>query len=74
MKVEIGSEITAETIFKKVETGEVTSILENSVVIENGLGRHVIKRDVLKKAGYEVGKPPVRKNGVTVIRSKDKKE
>lgn len=54
MDLKVGMEITAETIFEKVVTGNVTSILEKSVVIENEDGRHVIKRDTLKNMGYLV--------------------
>ena len=57
MKLEIGMEITAETIFKEVVTGKIISILKKSVVIENETGRHVIKREMLKKMGHSVGTP-----------------
>lgn len=67
MKLELGMEITAETIFKKVETGEVTSILENSVVIENANGRYVVKKIVLKQLGYKVSIPPAKKKKAPVV-------
>lgn len=54
MQLIVGTEITAETIFETIITGEVTAILERSVIIENDAGRHVIKRDTLKKMGYKV--------------------
>ena len=56
MNLKVGTEITAETIFEEVVTGDVTSILENSVVIENEVGRHVVKRETLKKLGYKIDK------------------
>lgn len=38
MDLKIGMEITVETIFKEVVTGNVTSILENIVIFENEMG------------------------------------
>lgn len=52
MELKVGTEITAETIFEKVITGKVTSILEKSVVIENMDCRHVVKKESLKNMGY----------------------
>ncbi|OTN83934.1 hypothetical protein A5819_003484 [Enterococcus sp. 7E2_DIV0204] len=57
MDLKVGTEITAETIFEKVTTGIVTSILEKSVVIENEIGRHVIKKETLQKMGYLITSP-----------------
>lgn len=56
MNLEIGLEVTAVTIFEKVVTGTVTSILEKSIVIENKTGRHVVKRTTLKEMGYTLPK------------------
>lgn len=57
MDLKVGTEITAETIFEKVTTGIVTSILEKSIVIENETGRHVIKKEILHKMGYLITSP-----------------
>lgn len=52
MQLKTGLNVSAESIFKVEITGVVTTILENSVIVENEAGRHVIKKELLREQGY----------------------
>lgn len=56
MKLEKGDKITAISIQGNNITGNVTAILENTVILFCGLNNHVVSKNELKKQGYKFAK------------------
>lgn len=53
MQVDIGNKISAHSIQANNVTGNVTAILENTVILFCGLNNHVVSKKELKKQGYK---------------------
>lgn len=56
MNLNIGDKITSVSIQGDDITGDVTSILENTVILFCGLNNYVVSKKNLKKQGYKFTK------------------
>lgn len=56
MKLDIGDKITANSIQGDNVVGNVTTILENTVILFCGLTSYVVSKKELKKQGYKFTK------------------
>ncbi|WP_157456864.1 hypothetical protein [Carnobacterium maltaromaticum] len=53
MHLGIGEKVSATSIQGNNVTGNVTAILENTVIVYCGAANHVVKKKELKKQGYK---------------------
>ncbi|WP_317945505.1 hypothetical protein [Carnobacterium maltaromaticum] len=53
MQLDIGDKISVSSIQGNNVTGNVTAILENTVILFCGLMNHVVSKKDLKKQGYK---------------------
>ena len=74
MKLKIGDKITATTIQGDNVTGNVTAILENTVILFCVFTNHVVSKTELKNQGYEFAKTAKRAKTVVLSSSRNLKE
>lgn len=53
-EITIGSIISIEDIYGKKCNGEITSILDNTLIVTNHLGNHLIFKKRLNEFGYSL--------------------
>ncbi|GGD04503.1 hypothetical protein [Enterococcus wangshanyuanii] len=56
MKLTKGETVTVQTLSGKEVTGEVFSILDNTVIVLCGIDKYVVKKQQLKQQGYSFSK------------------
>ena len=71
MQLHVGDKITASSIQGNNVTGNVTAILENTVILFCELNNHVVSKKELKKQGYKFTK--VAKGAKSIVVSSDRK-
>lgn len=71
MQLKIGDKVTSVSIQKNNVTGNVTAILENTVILLCGLTTHLVLKNELKKQGYKFSK--VVKGSKTIAISSNRK-
>lgn len=74
MQVDIGDKISAHSIQGNNVTGNVTAILENTVIIFCGLTNHVVSKKDLKKQGYKFAKVVKGSKSIVVSSNRNLKE
>lgn len=74
MQLDIGDKITARSIQGKNVTGNVTAVLENTVILFCGLTNHVVSKRELKMQGYKFTKVAKRSKSIVVSRNRNLKE
>lgn len=74
MHLELGDKITTSSIQKKSVSGNVTAILENTVILLCGLNNHVISKKDLKKQGYKFKKAVKRSKSMVISSNRNLKE
>lgn len=74
MQVDIGDKISAHSIQGNNVTGNVTAILENTVILFCGLNNHVVLKNELKKQGYKFAKVVKGSKSIVVSSNRNLKE
>lgn len=74
MQVDIGDKISAHSIQANNVTGNVTAILENTVILFCGLNNHVVSKNELKKQGYKFAKVVKGSKSIVVSSNRNLKE
>ena len=74
MQLVIGDTITALSIQGNNVTGNVTAILENTVILFCGLNNHVVSKKELKKQGYKFTKVVKGTKSIVVSSNRNLKE
>lgn len=74
MKLSIGDRISASSIPGKNVTGNVTAILENTVILFCGLNNHLVSKEELKKQGYKFKKEVKGGKSIVVSSNRNLKE
>ena len=74
MQLVIGDEISAMTIQGDNVTGNVTAILENTVILFCGLNNHVVSKKKKKKQGYKFAKVVKGSKSIVVSSNRNLKE
>lgn len=74
MQLNIGDKITANSVQGNNVTGNVTVILENTVILYCGLTNHLVSKNDLKTQGYKFVAVVKRSKSVVVSSNRNLKE
>ena len=74
MQVDIRDKISASSIQGNNVTGNVTAILENTVILFCGLNNYLVSKNELKKQGHKFAKVVKRSKSIVVSSNRNLKE